>query len=118
MAAFVAGELVERFADSGPQCRDRGFGGFAQQRFELGEEHLARVEIGRVEPAPGLNRGRCGRAVRPLWRRSPDAHRLTLWAGRLSMTTLSPGERVGAGIAHAGEEDDAVRRPVDDEGTR
>jgi hypothetical protein len=50
--ALVGGKVVEELADRGPQRGDGARGRFAQQRFELGEERLDRIEIGRVGPAP------------------------------------------------------------------
>ena len=64
-----------------------GRAAFRSAVLELGEELLDRVQVGRVfgqEEAAG--RRRLG------WR---CAHGLPLWEPRLSMTTMSPGRRVG-----------------------
>jgi hypothetical protein len=42
-------KVLQETADCGPQGCDGALGGFAQQRLQLCEELLDRVEIGRVE---------------------------------------------------------------------
>ena len=45
---MLAERGFEDATDGGPQSFDGSLGGFAQERFELGEGHLDRVEIGAV----------------------------------------------------------------------
>jgi hypothetical protein len=46
--AFISGEGVQQFADAGPERIDLALGGFAQERFQFGEQELDRIEIGRL----------------------------------------------------------------------
>src|SRR3954471_9858369 len=48
VGAFDGCEAVDEAPDGGPKALNGPLGGFAQERFELGEGILNRVEIGRV----------------------------------------------------------------------
>jgi hypothetical protein len=86
VGAFVRTEAVDELAESLPECVDGADGAAAQQRLELGESHLDRVQIGTV--------GRQEQQACP-GRLDRFAHPATLCEPRLSMTTTSPGLSVG-----------------------
>src|SRR5215208_6390965 len=48
VCAFGRGEGLDETADSGPEAFDRPLGRLAQERLQLGEGVLDRVEVGRV----------------------------------------------------------------------
>ena len=82
VGAFLRGEAAKGVGDGLPEVGDCTGGRGAQEGLEVGEGHFDGVEVGAV-----------GRQVRRL---APAASIAcltpwTLWAGRLSMMTMSPG---------------------------
>lgn len=83
-------EGVDGAADGSPQVLDNALGGLAQERLELGERHLDRVEVGAV-----------AREMEQAGSRRLDGgvHGGPLRLPRLSITTISPGaNRLGTVI--------------------
>jgi hypothetical protein len=48
VATLLGGELIKQFTDGGPEHLLRACARFAQERLELGEQLLNRIEIGAV----------------------------------------------------------------------
>jgi len=104
VGAFLRGKLFQALSDAIPQSAYGSFGSFSQEGLELGEGQLDRRSEPEAPPSEarlsGERRfqvGRMGGRKRSL---VPVAsmRRLTgspLWAGRLSIITMSPSTRVG-----------------------
>jgi hypothetical protein len=103
--AFAWGEEIEDRADPVPERWDRAFCGFSQVCFEFCEGHLDGVEVGRVR--------RQIAQLRPGG--LDDASDFIILVGRLSITTMSPGFRVGTMLFY-GVEHGAYRREANREG--
>src|ERR1039458_1582886 len=59
ICALLWAEGWDEGADSVPKATNGSLGGFAQKGFELGEGHLDRVEVGRIERQVTQRRAGC-----------------------------------------------------------
>jgi hypothetical protein len=87
VGAFLWGDEGDSIGDCREQVIESSRGRLPEQRLELGKELLDRIEIWAVR-----------REIADVAPAAAIASRipLTLWLGRLSMMTMSPGDKLGA----------------------
>jgi hypothetical protein len=106
--AFLGCGAVEELADAAPSGREGSLGGTSEQRLQLGEQLLDRIEVGAV-----------GRQEEQLGASLVDglAHRLAFVAAEVvDDHDVAGRKRRCQDLLNIGEEASAVDRPVDDAG--
>jgi len=104
--AFVWGEDVDGLGNGVPQVVYGARCGRLEEGFEPGERHLDGVEVGGIgRQEAQLRAGGFSMAARAA---------VDLWAGRLSMITMSRGESLGQHLLPVGQKGGAVHRAVED----